>query len=502
MKVIIKYVVFLVCNLFITAIFSQGTTKILVPNADFLKYNKSIAPDMQRFIGHVIIKHDSTTLYCDSAWLNENKNSVIAYGNVHIRVSDTLNIFGDTLKYDGNTRIGRMKSNARLVDNQTILTSDTLIYNRLTRIAWYNDWGKIVNGRNVLVSKHGYYYTDRKEFFFKHKVVLMNPDYIMHSDTLMYNTITEIAYFDGPSNVKGKEDSIYCENGWYNTKNDVARFREKAKIFHENQVLTGDSMYYERQTGYGQVFHHAILMDTVKKVLMTGNYGEVHRKRGFAFMTDSAVGIMIEKRDSLFIHSDTLKATFDTGQNIKNIFSWYKVKFFRDNLQGMCDSLVYHGKDSTMILYKEPVLWSGKNQLTADSIHIVILNGEVDSTVFYNTAFIISKDDTNAFNQVKGRDMIAYFRNNEIFKVKVLGNAETIYYVRKDDRTLTGINKSESSDMLIFLEKNEVRSITYITKPHEILHPEKEISPNDLKLKDFKWHENRRPQKKSDIFIW
>jgi lipopolysaccharide export system protein LptA len=481
---------------------SQETTKILLEKADRWEFNKAIAPDIQRIIGNVIMRHDSTWLYCDSAYLNETLNNVIAYGNVHIKVSDTLNIFGDTLKYDGNTKVGRMKNNARLLDNQTVVTADTIIFNRVTRISRYDDWGKIVNGRNILVSKHGYYYTDKKEFFFKDRVLLLNPDYVMHSDTLMYNTKSEISYFFGPTTIKGKEDSIYCTNGWYDTKYDRARFRKSARIYHNNQYLTGDSIYYERNTGFGQVFHHAMLVDTAKKIVMTGNYGEVRRRQGFAFMTDSAVGVMIDKKDSLFIHSDTIRATFDTGQNIKNIFCYYKVKFFRKDLQGMSDSLVYHGKDSTLILYHEPVFWSAKNQLTADSIHMVILRGQIDSMVFFNSAFIISKDDTDKFNQVKGRDMIAYFRNNDIFKIKVLGNSETIYYSREEDKTLIGINKVVSSDMLIFLEKNELISITYITQPVGGLIPEKDMSPYDLKLKNFKWMEERRPVTRADIFHW
>ncbi len=483
--------------------FSQETTKIIVQNADKWEFNKNIAPDIQRIMGNVVMHHDSTYLYCDSAWLNEAQNHVIAFGNVHIRVSDTLNIYGDTLRYNGNTRIGRMKSNARLVDRETILTTDTLIYNRQTRIAWYNDWGKIVNGKNILVSKIGYYFTDRKEFFFRHKVLLINPDYRIHSDTLLYNTVSEIAYFFGPSNIKGKTDSIYCENGWYDTKNDKARFRKNSRIYHNTQYLTGDSIYYERNDGFGQVFKRAMLVDTVKKIIMYGNYGEIRRRQGFAFMTDSAVGVMVEKKDSLFIHADTLRATLDTGQSIRDVFCFHKVKLFRKDLQGMCDSLVYHGKDSTMIMYIAPVLWSEQNQLTGDSIHMVIRNARVDTMIMYNTAFIISKDDTNKYNQVKGRDMIAYFNDlNEIYKVKVLGNSESLYYAREEDRSLIGINKVVSSDMLIFLDKNQLKSITYITQPTATLYPEKEISPNDLKLRNFKWLEDRRPLNKEDIFTW
>ncbi len=479
-------------------------TKIILEKADSWNYNKEIKQDVQRLLGNVIFVHDSAYLYCDSAYLYEDDNKVTAYGNVRVKLSDTLNLYSDSLRYNGNTKVAWANSNVRLIDNQTILTTDTLIYDRKTQIARYDYWGKIVNDRNILVSEHGYYYTDKKEFFFKNKVLLLHPDYTMHSDTLMYNTVTEVAYFLGPSNItsKDKKDSIYCENGWYNTRFDFARFRDQAKIYHEVSMLTGDSLYYERKNGFGQVFKNALLIDTVQHILLMGNYGELQRKRGFAFMTDSAVAVMVDKKDSLFLHSDTVWAKFDSLQSIRKVFFYYKVKFFRTDLQGMCDSLVYFSGDSSMTMYQNPVLWSGLNQLTADSVRLTIRNSQADSLKMYNSAFIISKDDSIRYNQIKGRNLLARFRNNELYKIRIIGNAETIYYAREEDRSLIGINKVQSAEMLIFLENNDLRTITYIGKPDAHLYPEKMVPPQELKLKNFKWLQDRRPLNKQEIFKW
>ncbi|NCA76782.1 MAG: organic solvent tolerance protein OstA [Alphaproteobacteria bacterium] len=484
--------------------FSADTAKIRLETADSWQFSKAIYEFGPRIIGNVIMSHDSAFLFCDSAWLNETENKVVAYGNVRIKLSDTLNLYSDTLRYDGNTKIARAKSNVRLIDNQTTLTTDTLVYNRNTQIAQYDYWGKIVNGKNFLVSHYGYYYTDLKHFFFRDKVILINPDYKMYSDTLKYNTVTEIAYFFGPSHIlsNDKADSIYCENGWYDTRHDISRFREKAGIYHENIFLTGDSMYYERKKGFGQVYHHAVILDTVQDVLLTGNYGEMRRADGFAFMTDSAVAILAEKKDSLFMHGDTVRALFDTAQNINEVHCYFKVKFYRTNLQGMCDSLSWHRSDSALTMYKDPVLWSSKNQLTADSIRLQMRNGEADSLKLFNTAFIIMKDDSGQFNQVKGRNILAKFRKNELYKVNVLGNAQTIYYLRDDDKSLIGINMVKSADMLIFLENNDLLSITYQSSPEAHLYPEKDVPLNERKLRNFSWKEELRPLKKEDIFIW
>jgi lipopolysaccharide export system protein LptA len=494
---------FLLVSIFMlsSSLHSQEVTRIILEQADFFKFDKALNPDVQRIIGNVIFSHDSAYLYCDSAYFNQNLNDVTAFGNVHIMISDTLNIYGDSLKYNGNTRIAHLLGNARLVDNQTVLTSDTIIYDRNTRVARYDYWGKIVNGKNVLVSHFGYYYTDLKEFFFKEKVFLRNPDFTIHSDTMRYNTVTEVAFFFGPSTIVGKEDSIYTENGWYNTRTDEARFRKNAEIYHESQVLTGDSMYYDRRTGFGQAFQNAMLRDTVERTLLMGNYGEVLREKGYVFMTKEAVAGMVDKLDTLFVHADTIFGFFDSANNINLVKSYYKVKFFRKDLQGICDSMVYHGSDSTMFLYKEPVMWSEENQLTADTMSLTIRNGKMDSLVLYGSAFIISRDDTSTYNQIKGKNMIGYFLDNQLYKIKVLGNAETIYFVREEDKSMIGINKVVSSDMLIYLEDNKVKSITYIGSPSGTIYPEKEVSPYDLKLRDFKWLESQRPLTKQDIFL-
>jgi lipopolysaccharide export system protein LptA len=499
---ILKRVVFVFLLLFPFALLAQDTTKIWLEAARFWKFDKDINPEYQRIIGDVVLRHDSIILYCDSAFLNNTKNNVVAFGNVHVKISDTLNIYGDSLKYNGNTKIGRIKGNVRLVDNETILTTDTLVFDRNTQIAQYDNWGKIVEGKNVLVSKHGYYYTNRKEFFYKEKVILMNPDNVMHSDTLMYNTLTHVAYFFGPSNIKGKEDSIYCENGWYNTAKNIARFRKKGQIYHQEQIVNGDSIYYERESGYGQIFKNANIIDTANKIILSGDYGELHRKRGSAFMTERAVAKLIDKKDTLFLHSDSIHAAFDTTQAVKKIRCFYKVKFFRRDLQGLCDSLTWQSLDSTLTLFSNPVLWSEKNQLTADTIFLRMKNNRADSMILRNAAFIISKDDSAKFNQIKGRDMVGYFINNELYKIRVIGNAETIYYAREDDRTLIGINKALSSNMLIFLDKNQLKSITYMGQPSAVLYPEKEMNVNDRLLKDFKWIEEKRPLTKDDIFVW
>jgi hypothetical protein len=98
--------------------------------------------------------------------------------------------------------------------------------------------------------------------------------------------------------------------------------------------------------------------------------------------------------------------------------------------------------------------------------------------------------------------MTGHFTENELYRIDVEGNSETIYYVREEDGTLTGINKAFASNMSIRLKDRKIKQIVYIQKPTAVLHPEGELGPTDLILKNFRWLSDRRPMKREDIFVW
>jgi lipopolysaccharide export system protein LptA len=482
-------------------LFSQDTTLIRLIQADEIKYNKHIMSDIQVLAGQVILEHDSIFLYCDSAYLNEKMNNVEAFGNVHFKASDTLHLFGDHLIYDGNTKIAEIRNNVRLIDRETTLTTEHLFYNRLSRTAQYIAGGKIINKDNELYSDIGYYFSEKKEFLFRKNVILVNPRYIMKSENLKYNTESETAHFLGPTTIESSDTYIYCENGWYDTRNDISQYDRNANIVHGEQSMKGDSLYYDQKLGFGKGFNHVVVTDTVQDIIIKGNYAEYRKPEGYSMVTDSAVAILISESDSLFLHADTLRATFDSTQNIRSLYAYNRCKFYRTDIQGMCDSLYYNFTDSVISLYIEPVLWSEQYQLTADSIQIWIRNKQLSMMILHNTAFIIGRDAEDKYNQIRGINMTGYFTDNELTNITVASNAETIYYVREDDGGLIGINKVFSGNMKIQLSDNKIQKITYIDKPTATLYPENEVKPEDLRLKGFKWLGNRRPSNKFDIFF-
>ena len=518
---------------------AQKVSKVEIINADSFEFDEDLGNGAKRLLGHVQFKQDDVLMFSDSAYYYDN-NALDAFGNIHINQNDSVHLYGDFLKYDGNTKLASVTGKVvTLKDKEMTLTTTKLDFNMQSNIGYYNNKGKIVTKENTLTSQNGYYYSNQKNLFFKKDVVLINPDYKMYCDSLRYNTITETAFFNGPTNIISDANRIYCENGWYNTKQDKAQFNKNAWLKNKEQKLHGDSLFYDSKNGYGRAIKNVEVLDSAQKISIRGNYLEYFELAEKSVVTDQAVMIQCFKTDTLYLHADTLKATYDSsyyalkkiketeelakikgnkakkGTKIKVqmedsvasahrlIYAHYKVKFFKRDLQGLCDSLVYSASDSLMRLFNKPILWSDANQLTAEFINIKLYDGKIFQLRMNNNSYIISQYDSLRFNQIKGKKMIGYFVDNDLRKIDVNGNGETVYYIKDDDDgSLSGVNKAECSDMAIYITDNKVEKLKMFKKPTGIMHPPKEIKPEDLLLKDFAWYNAYRPNDAQDIFYW
>ena len=515
---------------------AQQVSKIEIINADSFEFDEELGNGAKRLLGHVQFKQDNVLMFADSAYYYDN-NALDAFGNIHINQNDSVHLYGDFLKYNGNTKLATITGKVvTLKDKEMTLTTTQLDFNMQLNIGFYNKSGKITTKENTLTSKNGYYYSSQKNLFFKKDVVLVNPDYKMYCDSLRYNTITETAFFNGPTHIISSANKIYCENGWYNTKQDKAQFNKNAWLKNKEQKLHGDSLFYDSKNGYGKALKNVEVLDSAQKISIRGNFLEYFERSEKSIVTDKAVMIQYFKTDTLYLHADTLKATYDStyfalkktketeeirknkgkkDSNIKvqmedsvasahrMIYAHYKVKFFKNDLQGLCDSLVYSASDSLMRLFSKPILWSDANQLTAEFINIKLYDGKIFQLRMNNNAYVISQYDSVRFNQIKGKKMIGYFIENDMRKIDVNGNGETVYYIKDDnDGSLSGVNKAECSDMAIYINNNKVEKLKMFKKPSGIMHPPKEVNPKDMLLKDFSWYKEYRPTKAEEIFEW
>ena len=417
---------FVVFSLLAFAFYSFGQKKnqIEIVGGDILDFVEKDGRKANKIVGNVIFKHQNTLMYSDSAFLFSKTNSLEAYGNVRINQADTSNLYGDQLFYNGNTKVARVIGKAvRLVNDDFTLTTTEMIMNRETDESRYVVGGKIESktDSNVLVSQKGYYHAASKTFTFKDDVVLTNPDFIMKSDTLKYNSGSKLVTFLGPTTIENDSNFIYCENGWYDTEKDLSKYYENSYLISDGRQLEGDTLFYDRKIGFGKAINHVQITDTAENIVINGDIAFFYEHKDSAIVYGKPVLTQVFDEDSLFMRADTFKV-FGSSENQRTLFAYYNVKIFKSDLQGKCDSIAYSMTDSTIKMYKDPVLWSEQNQLTADFIEIRTANSKIHSIFMDANAFIISEVDSIRFNQIKGKEMTGYFKNSVLNKIEVRGN--------------------------------------------------------------------------------
>ena len=479
---------------------TESKGKMIIVTAERGIHDVDIMPDVQMLIGNVRFEHEGAVCYADTAYFNDVLNTIDAYGqNLVIHINDSVTLYGKHVHYDGNTKQAIIYKDVRLTNETAVLYSDKLHYDRVTDIGYYNTWGRIENGESVLTSTQGWFYTQVNDVYFKDSAVLLTPEYRIESDTLKYNTSSEIAYFFGPSNIYSDSNIMYCEYGWYETLTDICEFQENAKLYNKSQCLIADTIWYDKANDLGIAHSRVSIIDSVENIIFTGNYAKYQAKAGNAYLTDSAMAIMIEGKDSLFLHGEVLYVLFDSAQNVTFMQAYYHVKFFRNDLQGSCDSLVYSAEDSTVLMVYSPVLWSQENQFLADTVRMFIKNQQLSEVHFIDNAFVFADVfEELKFNQVKGDYMIGYFLDNNIQTVFVDGSAECIYYIQEDNKDLIGIQKSTSIQMRVFFKENEVKEIRFYEDVKGKVYPEEQL--DEPLLREFIWLDEFRPKAKEDIF--
>lgn len=478
----------------------QKKTKVYLEHANTLSFDKEVMADAQVLNGDVCFRHDSSYMYCDSAYFFEKTNSLEAFSNVRMEQGDTLFVYGDYLFYDGNAQIAYLRNNVRMENRQVTLFTDSLNYERIANIGYYFDGGLIVDSLNELSSFYGQYSPATKLAIFNDSVRLENPNFTLYSDTLHYNTDTKLSTILGPSVIVSDSGVIHSSLGWYNTIDNTAMLLDRSEITSGNKILIGDSIAYDRDAGFGEVFGSMSIEDTLQNVMLRGNYGYYNEKTGYAFATDSASFLEYSQGDTLYLRADTLEMmTIDS--TYREVKAFYGVRFFRTDIQGVCDSMQFNSRDSILYMYNDPVIWNEQYQLYGDTILLYMNDSTIDHAHVKQFAFAIQELDTAYYNQLKGNDLKAYFNGQAVRQIDVEGNAESIFYPIENDGSMVGLNATKSGYLTIWVKDNKLEKLKIWPSPVGSMTPIPDLKPLQKTLKDFMWFDYLRPLSKDDIFV-
>ena len=476
---------------------SLNKRDVQIIHADKLQfYTNEKGQPIRKLVGNVQLKQDSTLLYCDSAFLLKEENLVKMFGHVKITDGDSIEATSNKLDYDGNNQKAKLIGDAVLSDSKMILIADILYYEKSSGIGYYLNEGTLVNGETILTSKKGYYHSNTTEAYFSDNVHIEDPQYALDSDTLMFNTSTKVTYFFGNTSIYNEESTILCNNGTYDTKKQVATFGANTTILNSPQTLWADSLYYEKQNGYGKVMKSFKWKDDEMKIGLNGTDAEYFENKKEIFSYNRPILNAIIEEDTLFLRGDTIIARNDL---IKSFKAFKKVRVFKTDLQAVCDSLFYNNSDSVLQLFQSPILWNEGSEMKSDSVFVFIKTGRVDQIRFINNAFILSQSKGKLFDQIKGKKITAFFKSSKLEKILVVKNAESLYFGKDEQDNYMGGNQSKSAKMWIYTSKNKIKKIVFLENPEAVFTPLSQMSKTDIYLKGFETNFELKPSSKYDL---
>lgn len=485
-------------------------SRVHLLHADRLYFNQRLHPTAQFLVGNVQFEHDGTLMYCDSAHFYQETNSFDAFGNVRMRQGDTLSLTGEVLYYDGLDQMARVRHKVVLRHRESTLYTDSLDYDRLFSLGYFFEGGRLVDQDNQLTSDWGEYSPQTRDAVFNYNVRLVNPrpprkaKSVLVSDTLRYNTATGIAYTTGPSNIDDGDSHVYTEHGYYHSKTEKSILLNRSIIQNGYRHLVGDSVVWDGKQRVGKAYGNAIYTDTLNRNKFVGNYVLYNDLTGYAEAADSAMLMDYSQRDTLYAHADSFflhTYHIDTDSMYRMLHAYHHVRAYRKDIQAVCDSLVYDGRDSCATMYRDPIVWQNNQQLLGEEIRAWRNDSTIDSVYVINQALSVECIDSIHYNQIASKEMHIYFRDGAPYLSVADRNVYVNYYPFDSDSLMIGMNHTETSEMRMYMKDGKVERI-WMPAATGTMYPLFLIPPQELYLENFAWFDYIRPLNKNDIFNW
>lgn len=486
---------------------------VYLERCNTLEYNEERLPGAQILRGEVRFRHENALMYCDSAYFYEKTNSLTAFSHVKMVQGDTLFGYSDVMYYNGNTKLARFRRHVKLVHRHTTLRTDSLNYDRGRDLAWYYTGGIIEDSLNVLTSVHAQYVPGTAEAEFSDSVWLVNDKYTLATERLQYNTDTRVAQLVSPTEIIYEgETTILSSRGWYDTQKEQSMLLRRSRIIHnDGKTLVGDTIYYDKPIGFRKAMGNVESVDSVQKTTMTGDYAEMYEERNRGFVTKRALFVdWSDSADYVYMHADTLfteEIPYTMLVDSQMVDTFYReeqghhnVRVFRKDAQAICELAIFNGRDSLIRLYENPVCWSDEQQLSADSVVIYMVNEKVDHIHGMSNALVVQSIGEDYYNQMTGKEIMAWIRDEQLRQIDISGNAQTIFYP-DDDGALIGMNTTESSFIKIYIKDQKMEHAVFTAETSGVLYPLDQVTPGTDRLAPFFWAEDLRPRSPEDVMV-
>jgi lipopolysaccharide export system protein LptA len=431
-------------------IYFRDSVVVIDPNfnlrADTLGFNTETR--VVTFLGPTLITADSARIYTEQGYY-DTENNLAAFTRNAQYVKGEQQATADTIRYDGQRKRYQLEGNAQFEEGQRIATADIIIYDE-------------ANDKSTLI---------------------------------------------GNARFRDEKQDIQADEIVYDAKNEVYSTRGRSIISDPPQILEADQVDFRQELGLGIATGNVIWQDTSAELTIICELAEYDRKSDFLKATggrsDRPLLIAVLDGDSLFMASDTLFAMrADTleGDSSRLLRAYHDVRIFKSDLQAICDSLAYSTVDSTFRLFQTPLVWADTTQFSADTVNMLLKDQKLDRIYLLNNSFIVNSPDELFFNQIKGKNITAFFAEDQLSRMAVIGNAESVYYARDELGGYVGVNKTVCSEMMLYFNDNQIEKIKFYNEPKAEMKPMRQANHQELQMTGFFWERDARPMGLDDLF--
>lgn len=415
--------------------------------ADTLKFNTET--QIATFLGPTVMRADSSRVYCEDGF------------------------------YDVENNLAEFRQNAQYIRGEQKATADIIRYDGTNGIYTLDGNAEFLEGT-------------RRE---------------ATGDIIRYDEKNDITILEGNAFFRDSTQTIRGESIRYDAKKKIYKTSGRSRIEDGPQILQANEVDYSEQDSMGIASGNVIWQDTSANITIQCDTAIYNQNTGYLKASGGARGrpllISLVDGDSLYMSADTLLSqAIDSleGEDSRLLLAYHDVRIYKSDMQGLCDSLAYSTADSLFRMFRSPIIWADTSQFTADTLHMQLANEQLDKIFLYNKSFILNSPDEVFFNQIKGKNIIAHFDSSQLYRMDVIGNAQSVYYPLDEDGAYIGVNKTICSEMRLNFANNQVKDILFFTKPEGKLEPMGAVDHEAIKLEGFNWQTEPRPRSLDDLF--
>ncbi|MCB0593912.1 MAG: hypothetical protein H6557_06845 [Lewinellaceae bacterium] len=508
------------------------------------------------FLGPTLISTDSSRIYTEDGYYDTENNLAAFTQNAQYRKGEQM-ATADTIRYDGKRSLYSLEGNAVFEEGERRATANLIRYDEANDKTFLSGNARYRDEKQDIVADEITYDAKRETYSTRGRSVISDPPQILTADQVDY--IEEKGLGIAQGNVIWRDTAakltIVCELAEYDRKTDYLKASggrggrpllitiiEGDSLFMASDTLMAirespaparkDAAVAGRDSMAVQQYPLPVREDTLAASgdslairegpvaagldsVATQQYPLSVREDSLTVAGDSAAigeGRVAARQDSIAVPADSVAVRVDptavqeapkAGDPPRQLLAYYDVRIYKSDMQAVCDSLSYKASDSTFYFFplrQKPIVWSDTSQFTADTVMMVLADDKIDKIFMRNNGFIINSPDELFFNQVKGKNVTAFFEENELRRMAVVGNAESVYYARDDKDGYVGVNKTICSEMLLYFGDNQVDKIKFFTEPKAEMKPMQQADHNALKMPGFFWEKERRPMSLADLF--